>query len=71
VWSAGEPSFLKYWLQDPADARGEAALEQEEGFSQVRAAAGLPEGGCSGLLGLVTGRLLLRTRRSEARQLPS
>jgi hypothetical protein len=35
VWAAGEPAFLKYWLQDPAASRGSMALDQEEGFSQV------------------------------------
>ena len=35
TWSLGEPAFLKYWLEQPATLRSAAALEQEEGFSQV------------------------------------
>ena len=35
TWSIGEPAFLKYWLQSPATLRSAAALDAEEGFSQV------------------------------------
>lgn len=49
VWARGEPAFIKYWLDGPATLRSSAALEAEEGFSQVGGRATV-DGWMGGLL---------------------
>jgi len=35
VWARGEPAFVKVWQRAPATLKSEAALQAEQGSSQV------------------------------------
>jgi hypothetical protein len=49
TWDEGEPAFVKYWVKSSLAQRSGSALEEEEGFSQVRASP-LPRPCLIGLL---------------------